>query len=220
MSGQEKIFGNLARAIIAADLTAAEQISESILVKGLDCAKAIEFGISGGMGRVGELFEQSEYFIPDLLDCAEVAERAAAILKKGLVKEPVSKGRIVIGTIFGDTHDIGKNIVALFMETAGYKVLDLGKDVSARKFIDAAERWDADVIAVSSLMTTTLGNIRYVIEQLKAEGKRERFLVLTGGRAVTREFARTVGADGYAENASEAIRLLDKFRKEGLINYE
>jgi len=217
MRKQEKLFKSLAMAVIDANATASEQLAENILANGIDCTKAIEFGISGGMERVGELFEQGEYFIPDLLDCADAAERAALILKKGLAKEPVYKGKIVIGTIFGDTHDIGKNIVALFMEAAGYNVFDLGKDVSARKFIDAAIERDADVIAVSTLMTTTRGNIASVIEQLKAEKKRERFLVLIGGRAVTREFARTVGADGYAENAAETIRLLDKFRKEGFI---
>ncbi|MDR3238576.1 MAG: cobalamin-dependent protein [Clostridiales bacterium] len=211
MSDAERLFESLARAIIDADETAAVQLSETILAKGFDSAKAIERGISVGMEKVGDFFEKSEYFIPDLLDCAAVAERATAILRKGLAKEPVSRGKIVMGTIFGDTHDIGKNIVALFMEAAGYKVLDLGKDVSARRFIDAAVQWKADVLAISTLMTTTRGNIQNVIEQLRLDGKRESFLILIGGRAVTREFAQTIGADGYAENAAETIRLLDKF---------
>jgi methylmalonyl-CoA mutase cobalamin-binding domain/chain len=206
---QQQIFEQLSLAIVDRDETQAEKIATIIVRKGFDCAKAIETGLGGGMTRVGQLYETGEYFIPDLLVCADAVQNAAAILRKGLLQNPLPKGRVVIGTIFGDTHDIGKNIVTLFLTSAGYEVLDLGKDVSARLFVNESVKWNADIIAISTLMTTTMKNIKDVIDLLVAENKRQRFRVIVGGKPVSPDFATKINADGYANNAVQAVKLLD-----------
>ncbi|GHV48465.1 dimethylamine corrinoid protein [Clostridia bacterium] len=210
---KETLFSELARAIVDMDEDAAVSVAEIIAVKivngQLDIASAIEIGVGGGMDKVGELYESGEYFIPDLLVCADAAQKAVDVLLKSAIREPTKKGIVVIGTAAGDTHDIGKNIVALFMKSAGYEVIDLGKDVPARRFVDSAVMHKADVIAVSTLMTTTMGNIKDIIELLAAEKKRHLFKVIIGGKPVCEEFAEEIGADGYAENAVAAVRLLN-----------
>ncbi|MDR0611576.1 MAG: corrinoid protein [Planctomycetaceae bacterium] len=206
---QQQFFEQLSQAVVDQDETLAEKIATIIVRNGLDCAKAIETGLGGGMAKVGQLYETGEYFIPDLLVCADTVQNAAAILRTGLLQNPLSKGRVVLGTIFGDTHDIGKNIVALFLNSAGYEVLDLGKDVSAHLFVDEAVKWNADIIAVSTLMTTTMKNIKEVIDLLVAENKRNRFRVMVGGKPISHDFATKIKADGYANNAVQAVKLLD-----------
>lgn len=206
---QQQIFEHLSQAVVDQDETQAEKIATIIVRQGWDCAKAIETGLGGGMAKVGQLYETGEYFIPDLLVCADAVQKASAILRTGLLQNPLSKGRVVIGTIFGDTHDIGKNIVTLFLESAGYAVLDLGKDVSARLFVDEAVQWNADIIAISTLMTTTMKNIKDVIDLLVAENKRKQFQVMIGGKPISHEFATKIKADGYANNAVQAVKLVD-----------
>jgi methylmalonyl-CoA mutase cobalamin-binding domain/chain len=125
----------------------------------------------------------------------------------------VKKGRIVMGTVTGDTHDIGKNIVELFLSAAGFEVRDLGKDVSARTFVDQAVEFGADIIAVSTLMTTTMRNMKDIIDLLETEGIRDKFKVIIGGKPTSLAFAEKIGADGYSENAIEAVRLVDKMTR-------
>ncbi|MDR2755382.1 MAG: cobalamin-dependent protein [Planctomycetaceae bacterium] len=206
---QQRIFERLSQAVVDMDETLAEKIATMIVHEGLDCTKAIETGLGEGMARVGKLYETGEYFIPDLLVCADALQKASDILKTGLYQYPLSKGRVVIGTIYGDTHDLGKNIVTLFMTSAGYEVLDLGKDVPARLFVDEAVKWNADIIAISTLMTTTMKNIKDVIDLLVTEKKREQFWVMLGGKPISYNFAAKIGADGYAQNAVQAVKFLD-----------
>jgi methylmalonyl-CoA mutase cobalamin-binding domain/chain len=206
---QQQIFERLSQAVVDMDEMLAENIARMIVDEGLNCAEAIEIGLGEGMMRVGELYETGEYFIPDILVCADAVQKASSILKTGLLQYPLSKGRVVIGTVYGDTHDIGKNIVTLFMTSAGYEVYDLGKDVSARFFVDEAVKWNADIIAISTLMTTTMKNIKEVIDLLVTENKREQFLVMVGGKPISHNFATKIGADGYAQNAVQAVKFLD-----------
>ncbi|MGN1410498.1 MAG: B12-binding domain-containing protein [Eubacteriales bacterium] len=135
----------------------------------------------------------------------------APLMKSG---DKPDKGRIVIGTIFGDTHDIGKNIVSLLLSGAGYDVLDLGRDVSAENFVDGAIEYNADIIAISTLMTTTMNNMKDVVDLLIERGVRDRFRVIIGGKPCSLSFAKKIGADGYSSNAPGALRLVKKIMLE------
>jgi len=155
-----------------------------------------------------QLFEKEEYFITEMLLCADAMEAGLSLLRPHFDTGTMPcKGRIVIGVIEGDTHDIGKNIVSLVLKGAGFSVLDLGRDVSPGQFVEGALSYNADIIAVSALMTTTMENIRGVIDLLKAEGLRDRFLVICGGKPLSYSFAKRIGADGYSANANSAVKL-------------
>jgi methylmalonyl-CoA mutase cobalamin-binding domain/chain len=209
------LYEKLANAVLDMDDVLAKQIAEQIVSEKLDILQAIEIGLVGGMAKAGELFEQEEYFITELLMCADAMEVAMEILKPHIKNEDVKvKGRIVIGSIFGDTHDIGKNIVALILESAGFCVLDLGRNVSARSFVDNAVEWKADIITISTLMTTTMQNMGEVIKLLVSEGKRDLFKVIVGGKPISMSFAKKIGADGYSANAAGALRLVKKIMAE------
>jgi methylmalonyl-CoA mutase cobalamin-binding domain/chain len=219
---EEWLLERLSRAVTDMDEAMAERAARIFLKRGFDCGKAIEIGLGKGMARVGELYESGEYFIPDLLSCAETMEKAAVILKRGLKGAAPVKGRVVIGTISGDTHDIGKNIVALFISAAGYELYDLGKDVSAEIFIEKGYEFNAQVIAVSTLMSSAMKRMKEIIDILNREGKRECFKVIVGGAPVSEEFAKQIGADGYAESGVKAVKLLDAllgFAKEKELRY-
>lgn len=209
------LYKKLANAVLDMDDVLAKQIAEQIVSEKLDILQAIEIGLVGGMAKAGDLFEQEEYFITELLMCADAMEVAMEILKPHIKNEDVkAKGRIVIGSIFGDTHDIGKNIVALILESAGFCVLDLGRNVSARSFVDNAVEWKADIITISTLMTTTMQNMGEVIKLLVSEGKRDLFKVIVGGKPISMSFAKKIGADGYSANAAGALRLVKKIMAE------
>lgn len=203
------LYSQLSDAVVEMDEMKSAQIAEKIVAEGLDILEAIEQGLVDGMGRAGDLFEREEYFICELLMCADAMDAAMNILKPHLKKEKIKpKGRIVIGSIFGDTHDIGKNIVALILESAGFDVLNLGRDVPAQRFVDSAVEFQADIIAISTLMTTTMENMGEVIKLLIARGKRDLFKVIIGGKPVSMSFAKKIGADYYASNAGGALRLV------------
>ncbi|OGO79546.1 MAG: cobalamin-binding protein [Clostridiales bacterium GWB2_37_7] len=202
-----KLFLQLADAVVEMDEAKSSIIAQKIINEKLNLLEAIEHGLVYGMSRAGDLFEAEEYFIPELLMCADAMDAAMKTFIPHIkVEKEKSKGRIVIGTIFGDTHDIGKNIVALIIKSAGFDVLDLGRDVTAREFVDAAIEFKADIIAVSTLMTTTMENMAEVIKLLNEEGKRDLFKVIIGGKPVSSAFAKKIGADAYASNAGGALR--------------
>ncbi len=204
-----ELFLQLADAVVEMDEAKSSIIAQRIVDEKLDVLEAIEHGLVYGMGRAGDLYEAEEYFIPELLMCADAMDAAMKIFMPHIkVEEAKSKGRIVIGTIFGDTHDIGKNIVALIIRSAGFDVLDLGRDVPACRFVNMAIEFKADVIAVSTLMTTTMDNMAEVIKLLNEEGKRDLFKVIIGGKPVSLEFAKKIGADGYSSNAGGALRVV------------
>lgn len=207
----EKLYSMLSDAVVEMDDMRSADIAKKIIESNLSPVDAIELGLVDGMRRAGELFEQEEYFITELLMCADALEAAMAIIKPHIKKdEQVSKGRIVIGSIEGDTHDIGKSIVALLISSAGYDVLDLGRDVSPRKFVDSSVEFNADIIAISTLMTTTMEHMGDVIQLLADENRRDMFKVIVGGRPVSPKFASKIGADGYSTNAQGALRLVEK----------
>lgn len=202
------VYTRLASAIVDMDEDAARALAGQAIDLGLPAAQIIERGLIAGMTRVSELYEAEEYFLTEVLLCADAMDAALEVVSPHMDKqEAPMRGRVVIGTIWGDTHDIGKNIVALMLRGAGFAVLDLGRDVSAARFVDAALEFNADIIAVSTLMTTTMDNMKSVIDLLDERGLRERFRVIIGGKPCSAGFARRIGASGYSSNAAGAVRL-------------
>lgn len=209
MVQNDVLFQKLSDAVVEMEEDEVVKLSNQVVETRLDAYRAIDEGLADGMERAGQLFEEQEYFVPELIICADAMYAGLDILKPHIKAESGGqKYTVVIGVIEGDTHDIGKNLVKIMQETAGFTVIDLGRDVLPCVFVDSAVAHKADVIAISTLMTTTMGGMSEVIEILKTRGIRDRFKVIVGGGPVSQAFADKIGADGYASNASEAVRLL------------
>jgi len=210
MEPKDRLLAAMAEAVVAGDKAAAVALAEKALSAGLDLPEVIEKGYIPGIRRVGELWKSGEYFLPELIAGAESMKAAMTVLKPALGAagaNELSRGKVVIGTIEGDIHDIGKNLVSAMLSANGFDVLDLGADVKPAKFIEAAQQTGANFICLSALLTTTMLNQRRLIEMLKEGGLRGRFKVLVGGAPVTRQWAEDIGADGYGENALAAVKL-------------
>jgi 5-methyltetrahydrofolate--homocysteine methyltransferase len=165
-------------------------------------------GMISAMKEVGRLFEEGEYFVPEMLISARAMQAGLAILKPHLIQAKVaSAGRVVIGTVKGDLHDIGKNLVAMMLEGSAFDIIDLGVDVSPDKFVEAVKTHQPQVVGLSALLTTTMPNMKATIEALKAAGLRDQVKVMIGGAPVTETYAHDIGADGYAADASRAATL-------------
>jgi len=185
---------------------------EKALQNGVSPKIILEDGMIAAMAEVGRLFEAGEYYVPELLISARAMQAGLAIIKPQLAEIQFKvTGRVAIGTVKGDLHDIGKNLVAMLLEGAGFEVLDLGVDVTPEKFVEIADR--VDVIALSALLTTTMLNMKGVIDALKAVGKRDQVRVVVGGAPVTSAFAEKIGADGYAPDASQAVGMIKALMK-------
>ncbi len=167
----------------------------------------IEKGLSAGMNQVGVLFERGKLFLPHVMMAADAMTAGVKLLEEGMPAGTREKklGVIVNGTVEGDVHDIGKSIVSTMLQSAGFEVHDIGRDVPVRNFIEKAKEADADMIGISALMTTTLQGQKEIIEMLKEEGLRSKIKVMVGGAPATQAWAEKIGADCYAENASEAV---------------
>ncbi len=177
---------------------------QQALESGLTPRVILEEGMIAAMAEVGRLFEAGEFYVPEMLISARAMQAGLAVLKPHLKETNVQAvGKVAIGTVKGDLHDIGKNLVAMVLEGAGFEILDLGTDVSPEKFVAAAD--SVDVIALSGLLTTTIPGMKTVIQQLQEAGKRQKVKVIVGGAPVTEAFAAQLGADGYASNASRAV---------------
>ena len=201
-------YARMAEAVVAGDAEAAAGLARQALDERLDLPAVIEQGYIPGLRRVGDLWEAGEYFLPELISSAAAMKAALAVFRPALEASGaagLSRGRIVIGTIEGDIHDIGKNLVASMLSANGFDVVDLGSDVKADRFIDAAVETRADLICLSALLTTTMLGQRRVVERLRERGLRDRFKVLVGGAPVSRAWAAEIGADGYGENALAAV---------------
>jgi trimethylamine corrinoid protein len=205
-----ELYPKMSEAIIAGDGAAARALAEEAVRAGHDLPEVIEQGYVPGLQKVGELWEQGEYFLPELISSAEAMKAAMAIIDPELNRRHLGArmgGKVVIGTIEGDIHDIGKNLVASMLQAGGFEVFDLGADVKLERFIDTAEKVGAGMICLSALLTTTMMNQRRLINLLKDKGLREKYKVLVGGAPASRKWADEIGADGYAENAVAAVKL-------------
>ena len=176
------------------------------LEEGVAPASILNEGMIAAMGEVGKLFEEGEYFVPEMLIAARAMQKGLEILKPFLKEGDVnSPGKVVIGTVKGDLHDIGKNLVAIMMEGAAFEVIDLGTDVSPERFVETIKESGAQVVAMSALLTTTMPNMVNVINAIKEAGLRDQVKIMVGGAPITQAFADQIGADGYAEDASRAV---------------
>jgi 5-methyltetrahydrofolate--homocysteine methyltransferase len=168
----------------------------------------LEGGMIAAMAEVGRLFEKGEYFVPEMLIAARAMQAGLVLLKPHLIEaNHHSIGRVVLGTVKGDLHDIGKNLVGLMLEGAGFEIQDLGVDVPAEKIVAAVAAGGVDIVGLSALLTTTMPNIKMILDALQAAGCRQQVKVMIGGAPVTEDYARSIGADGYAPDASRAVTL-------------
>jgi corrinoid protein of di/trimethylamine methyltransferase len=188
------------------DLTV--KTSKEAVTAGLDAFDAITHGLAAGMNKAGKLYDEEEYFVPELLLCSDAMYAGIDVLRPHLRKEDTEDRRkCVIGVVEGDTHDIGKNLVKIMLDVAGFEVHDLGRNVPLASFIEKAKEVGAELICLSTLMTTTMDGMATIIEMLKEEGIRDSFKVIIGGGPISQAFADRIGADGYADNASSAVRV-------------
>jgi corrinoid protein of di/trimethylamine methyltransferase len=208
MADEASLFQDISDAVVAMDEERVVDLVRAVIEKKIDVYEAIEKGLSHGMERAGQLFEEEEYFVPELLICSDAMYAGLDLLRPYLKRsDEGSKHKVVIGVIEGDTHDIGKNLVKIMLETAGFELHDLGRDVPAPRFVEKAREVDADIIAISTLMTTTMDGMAEVIRLLREANIRDRLKVIVGGGPVSQGFADRIGANGYAANAGAAVKL-------------
>lgn len=202
----ETIISEIYHGILDGQKQEVEARVQKALESGLPPKSILDEGMIAAMSEVGRLFEEGEYYVPEMLIAARAMQAGLAVLKPHLKEANVaSAGRVAIGTVKGDLHDIGKNLVGMMLEGAGFEILDLGTDVSPEKFVEAAD--GVQVIALSALLTTTMTNMKETIDALQSSGKRSRVKVIIGGAPITAEYAQKIGADGYAPDASRAAAL-------------
>ena len=202
------IYAEAAESIVSADRAAAEEIAQRALDSGIAPADIMQNGFVKGIQEVGELFESGEVFLPELMMSADAMAGATEVTNAALEGEAAeAKGIMVIGTVQGDVHDIGKAIVIAYLKANGYEVTDLGRDVSADSFIDKAKELGADVIGMSALLTTTMEEQKKVIKRIKDEGLPYKTVV--GGAPCTQRWADQIGADAYAEDANDGVKKID-----------
>jgi 5-methyltetrahydrofolate--homocysteine methyltransferase len=204
----EKVLQDIYDSILSGQNTVTPKAVQSAIDAGVAPAKVLNEGMIAAMAKVGQLFEEGEYYVPEMLVSARAMQSGLAILKPLLKEAKVaSAGRVAIGTVKGDLHDIGKNLVAMMLEGAGFEIKDMGTDVTPEKFVEAVKTGGVDVVALSALLTTTMTNMKVTVEALKQAGVREKVKVIIGGAPVTDSFAQQIGADGYAPDASKAVSL-------------
>jgi corrinoid protein of di/trimethylamine methyltransferase len=204
----ENLINEAIRSVVAGDEDAAVKVADTVIAEGINPVEIISEGFAQGMIKVGDLFANEEYALPEVLLCADAMQSALDLLTPHIPKEEVEKkiGTVVIGTVQGDIHDIGKHIVATMLEVYGFEVHDLGRDVPLENFIEKIKEVNADIVAASSLMTTTMVAQKLLHESLQEAGIRDKVKLMVGGAAVTQEWADQIGADGYAEEVTAAIK--------------
>ena len=210
----ERMFDELAESVLKFDPDIVLKETKRALDKGIDPIEIIERGLAKGLKTVGKKFENGELFLMHLVAAAEAAQKAMKellepeITKRKQERKPI--GVVVVGTVAGDIHDIGKNIVAAFLFAAGFDVHDVGIDVPAEKFVEKAREVNADVVGASALLSTTLPQQREIVEAANAAGLRDKVKLIFGGAPVTEEWVKEIGGDGYAETAVAAVKLVKK----------
>ncbi len=200
----EELLKEMSQAVIDGNKEKCEELTRKLLEGGLSPKEILDHGLVPGMDVVGVRFRDNIIFVPEVLISARAMKASLAILEPLLTQAKIKEaGIVVIGTVKGDIHDIGKNIVAMMLKGAGFKVIDLGIDTRVEKFLDAIKREKADIVGMSALLTTTMGYMKVVIDKIKEEGLSVKTMV--GGAPISQSFAEKVGADRYAKNATEAV---------------
>jgi corrinoid protein of di/trimethylamine methyltransferase len=212
MSEPQTDLSRLREAILTGDANTAKEVTEAALKEGANPQSLVMDYMVPAMDEVGNRFECNEYFVPELLIAARAMKTSLELIRPLLSEQGIEPiGRVVIGTVKGDLHDIGKGLVASMLEGGGFEVTDLGVDVPADKFVQAVEEKNANIIALSALLTTTMTAMKGVIEALDAAGVREKVKVIIGGAPVTQQYCDSITADGYSATASGAVNLARKF---------
>jgi len=212
----ENILQDLSSSVIEGDSAKAEATAKRALERGMDPLLAITDGLNKGMARVGDDFSKLKVYLPEVMMAADAMKAALAILEPAALKKDSSslkKRKVVIATIMGDIHDIGKNIVALLMRANGFEVYDMGRDIPIDAMINKALDTQSDIIAASTLLSTSMPYMEDLLKLLKERNLRERFTVMVGGGPVTREWAEEIGADGYGDDGDEAVRVAKELLK-------
>jgi len=208
---ERSLLDSLKAAIVALDEGKAVEAAEKVVASRIDPKLAIRYAIADAAIIVGEKFDNGEYFLPQLVISGDLMDVVTKILEKNIPKSEIEKKKIiVIGTVQADVHSVGKNLVATMLKSGGFQVVDLGVDVPSATFIEKAKDLNADMIALSSLLTTTMPYQREVIDDLASMGLRSRFKVMIGGGPVTKEYADKIGADAYGRDAIEAVDVAKK----------
>ncbi len=202
----------LKKLLFAGDVDGLVEETKRLLDEGTTPDKVLNDGLIAAMAVIGERFKNNEIFIPEVLISADAMQGAMKVLEPYLIEAGVKPiGKVVIGTVKGDLHDIGKNLVSMMLRGAGFQIEDCGIDVPPKDFADAIRETDAQILAMSSLLTTSMDTMRLTVEELKMEGLRERVRIMVGGAPVTKGFADEIGADGYGKDAAEAVDLAMNF---------
>ncbi|MDD2503666.1 MAG: corrinoid protein [Clostridia bacterium] len=201
-------FREIADFLKAGNAPKVKELVQAAVDEGVEPADILNKSLIVGMGEIGELFKNNEVYVPEVLIAARAMKAGMAIIKPLLVEKDVKPvGKVVIGTVKGDLHDIGKNLVGMMLEGAGFEVIDLGIDVSPGKFIDAVKDSAAKGVAMSALLTTTMPGMKDTVEAFQSEGLRDQVIIMVGGAPVTQNYASEIGADGYAPDAASAAEL-------------
>lgn len=204
-----KELENIREGILKGDMTLVSENVTSALENGLMPKSILDEALISTMEEVGKLFEEGEYFVPEMLVAARAMKAGLEILKPKLLEENVqTNGKVAIGTVKGDLHDIGKNLVAIMLEGAGYEIFDLGVDVSPESFIEIIEKEGVEIIALSALLTTTMANMEATIKAIEDSGYGDKVKVIVGGAPVTEDYAVSIGAKGFAVDASVAVSVV------------
>ncbi len=215
---RQELLKALKEGVVEYEEDQVEEAAKAVVEEGFNAYDAVMNGLAAGMEVVGDLYDKQEYFVPELLMCADALYVGLDILKPHISLEDLGdkpKGQVVIGTIQGDVHDIGKNIIKMMFDVAGFTVHDLGRDVPLEKFVEEQLRTDSEIVALSAMMTTTMMGMKKVVEMIKE--KNPNVAIMLGGAPVTKETADLFGADGYAESAGnavqEAIKMITRLRE-------
>lgn len=212
---KEELLAKLFECVVEMEEDKIVEVAKEYIDGGYPAFDGIMDGLVDGMNKVSELYDAEEYFVTDVLLCSDAMYAGLDILKPHLpVEESIERPKAVIGVVEGDTHDIGKNLVKIMLDTAGFDMYDLGRDVPLDRFVEKAEEIGAKFVCMSTLMTTTMDGMRVVIEKLKEKGIRDKVKVLIGGSPISQKFADEIGADGYSANAVKAVKLAKSLMEE------
>lgn len=214
MASEEEILGKMRDAIVNLDIEGVKKAAEEALAAGVPAYRAVIDGMANGMETVGQKYEVGEYFLAELIMAGETMKEGMTILEPHLKSGDIkSAGKVVIGTVRGDLHDIGKNIVLTLLKAANYDVVDLGVDIPPEKFVEAVREYNPNIVAMSALLTTTMIGMETVIKALQEAGLRKKVKIIIGGAPITPEYAKKIGADAAARDAVEGVRICNEWTK-------
>jgi len=214
MPSEKKILGKLRDAVVNLDIEGVKRASDDVLKAGIPAYRAVIEGMAKGMEIVGQKYEDGEYFLAELIMAGETMKEGMTVLEPHLKAGDIrAAGKVIIGTVRGDLHDIGKNVVITLLRAANFDVVDLGVDISAEQFVEAVQKHNPDIIAMSALLTTTMIEMENVMNSLKKAGLRGKLKVIIGGAPITPDYAKKIGADAAARDAVEGVRICNEWMK-------